>query len=197
MACRVDEYGGVADPHRHLISIKESPVAFGQTGPMQRISQTLGCLVLALALILAGPGGASPVKGAMLVDLCANGVSSMVWIDAEGAPVLPGKIHAKCLDCMVFSPNLPAITDGRLTFDPLRMATGLSLAVLPQRQPIAHLRPASRGPPAAERHAMRQRDPRLATRSLHLLALQPFDFYQSTHLAGVIVLRATSESART
>lgn len=188
-------------PHRgsdrRLISIKESPATFGQTGPMKKLAQTLGCLVLALALVLTGPGGAGPAKGAMLVELCADGASSLVWIDAEGAPVLPGKSHAKCLDCLVFSPPLPEIADGRLTLVPLRTAASLSLPAPPHFQPVAHLRPAPRGPPAADDRSMRQGDPRPAFRSLHPSALRRIDFHQSTDLAGVIDPRATFESART
>lgn len=180
-----------------MISINESLAAFGQTGPMQKLTQTLGCLVLALALVLTGPGGAGPVKGAMLVELCADDASSLLWVDAEGVPIVPGQSHVKCLDCLVFSPPLPEITDGRLTLVPLRRAANLSLPAPPQCQPVAHLRPAPRGPPAADHRAMRQGDPRPASRSLHPSALQIIDFHQSAYLAGVIDPRATFESART
>lgn len=180
----------------HLISVKESLAAFGQTGPMQKLAQTLGCLVLALALVLTGPGGAGPVKGAMLVELCADGTASLVWIDAEGAPVAPGKFHAKCLDCLVFSPPLPEIADGRLTLASLRRAASLSLPTPLPCQPVAHLRPAPRGPPAADARAMRQGDPRPAFRSLHPSALRRIDFHQSNDPVGVIDPRATFESAR-
>ncbi|MDZ4087851.1 MAG: hypothetical protein U1E69_13740 [Tabrizicola sp.] len=168
---------------------------------MQKLAQTLGCLVLALvlalALVLTGPGGAGPVKGAMLVELCADGATSLVWIDADGAPVVPGKSHAKCLDCLVFSPPLPEIADGRLTLASLRGTASLSLPAPPACQPVAHLRPAPRGPPAADARAMRQGDPRPAFRSLHPSALRQIDFHQSNDTAWVTDPRATFESART
>lgn len=173
-----------------LILIKELASAPGYRDVMQRIVHSLSCLVLAFALILTGPGGAGPAKGAMLVELCADTATSLVWIDAEGNPVAPGKMHAKCLDCLLFAAPLPNLSNGLLTFDPLRVATGLSLPVPPPTWPIAHLRPSPRGPPAVEREVLRFGGLRPDAWSLHPLALQSLDFHQAAHMARVTEPRA-------
>jgi hypothetical protein len=175
---------------RHLIFIKVTPPALGYRDVMQRIVHSLSCLVLAFALILTGPGGAGPAKGAMLVELCADTATSLVWIDAEGNPIAPGRMHAKCLDCLLFSAPLPNLSDGLLTFDPLRVATDLSLPVPPSTWPIAHLRPSPRGPPAVESEALRFGGLRPDAWSLHLLALQPLEFNQVARMARVTEPRA-------
>jgi hypothetical protein len=173
-----------------LIFIKESASAPGYRDVMQRIVHSLSCLVLAFALILTGPGGAGPAKGAMLVELCADSATSLVWIDAEGNPIAPSRVHTKCLDCLLFSAPLPNLSDGLLTFDPLRAATDLSLPVPPPTWPIAHLRPSPRGPPAVESEVLRFGGLRPDAWSLHLLALQPLEYNQVTRMARVTEPRA-------
>jgi hypothetical protein len=173
-----------------LIFIKETSPAPGYRDGMQRFVHSLSCLVLAFALILTGPGGAGPAKGAVLVELCADAAASMVWIDADGNPIAPGKTHAKCLDCLLFSVPLPSLSNGLLTFDPLRVTTGLSLPVPPLSLPIAHLRPSPRGPPAMESEVLRFGGPRPFAWSLHLLALQSLDFHQAAQMVRVTDPRA-------
>jgi hypothetical protein len=173
-----------------LIFIKELLSALGQKTAMQRCVHSLACLLLALALVLTGPGGAGPAKGAMLVELCADDTTSLVWIDSAGNPIAPGRTHAKCLDCLLFSAPLPDEVAALLALDPLCADTGLSLPMSSLTHSIAHLRPMPRGPPATESLDMRHGDPRPCTRSLHPMAQPPLDFPQATHKARVTDLRA-------
>lgn len=152
-----------------LILIKARSKPFGHSGPMQRAIHSLSCLMLALALVLSGPGGTAPAKGAMLVELCADGAPSLIWIDAEGTPVPPPGSHVKCLDCIIFSAPLPDRADGCLAPLPSRLALGLSLPAPPMARPIAHLRPIPRGPPPARGRVLRDGDLRPAMWSPHLL----------------------------
>jgi hypothetical protein len=173
-----------------LIFIKESPCALGQTEVMQRFLNSLFCLVLAFALALTSPGGVGPTKGALLIELCAEDSTSLVWIDAEGNPIEPGGVHSKCLDCLLFAAHLPNIADGLLTLAPLPLASGLSLPVPPPTHPIAHLHPIPRGPPVAESKVLRHGSPRPDTRFLHLLVTLLIDSNQVVSPAGVADPRA-------
>lgn len=158
---------------------------------MQRIVHSVSCLLLALALVLTGPGGSGPAKGAMLVELCAGDSPRLIWLDAGGNPVEPGKTHAKCLDCLLFSAPLPGTAAALPILDPRRVSSG---PVLPDTQtttPVAHLRPIPRGPPAASSEVWRYGDPRPAIWSLHLSALLPLDHDQVAAAAPVTDLRAT------
>lgn len=114
---------------------------------MHRIANCLLCLICALSLGLTGLGGAGPAKGATLVELCADSSLRVVWLDAEGSPVVPGKCQAKCLDCLLFPATLVDAVDGHVMFQPMPVPAGLSLAEPPFVHPIAHFLPVSRGPP--------------------------------------------------
>lgn len=162
---------------------------------MQTLVHRFTSLLLALALVLTGPGLAGPAKGAMLVELCADGAQKLIWLDAEGNPIQPGKVHTKCLDCLLFSATLPEPAGLRFLPAPLRVSAGLSLPVPPEPRPIAHLRPIPRGPPAAKGEDWRPADPRPDTRSLPWLALVGLDSHQAKPLAAVTKLRAIPESA--
>ncbi len=164
---------------RHLIFINAESVPGGQTATMQRILHILSCYVLALSLALSGPGVAGPVKGAMLVELCADGSVQQIWLDTDGNPVQPAKSHAKCLDCLLFSAPLPDTTTVTLAFGPLRSPEWSALPGAPETTPAAHLRPIPRGPPAAESEAERLGDLRPLIRSLHLSALASLDPHQA------------------
>lgn len=165
-----------------MILIKVDSVPGGQTGAMQRILHNLSCLLLALALALFGLGVAGPTKGATLVELCADGNAQQVWLDADGNPVLPGKTHAKCLDCLLFSAPLPETTTVTLAFGPLRLPEGTVPPAAPEATPVAHLRPIPRGPPAAASETGRLGDLRSLVRSLHLSAPAPLDPRQAAHV---------------
>jgi hypothetical protein len=164
---------------RHLIFINAGSVPSGQTVTMQRILHIFSCFVLALSLALSGPGVAGPVKGAMLVELCADGSAQQIWLDADGNPVQPAKSHAKCLDCLLFSAPLPDATTVTLAFGPLRSPERSVLPGAPETTPAAHLRPIPRAPPAAESEAGRPGDLRPLIPSLHLSALAPLDSHQA------------------
>jgi hypothetical protein len=174
----------------HLIHINQSRAKLRYQNAMQRITHILSCLVLAFALILTGPGGASPAKGAMLVELCADDATSLVWIDAEGNPVTPGLAHIKCLDCLLFAVPLPNLADGLLSIDPLPVASGMSLPAARPTHPVAHLRPIPRGPPAVNGDILRLGSLRHEFRSLELLATLPLEFHQAAHMARATDLRA-------
>jgi hypothetical protein len=173
-----------------LIFIKVTPPALGYRVVMQRIVHSLSCLVLAFALILTGPGGAGPAKGAMLVELCAADTTSLLWIDAEGNPISPGLHHAKCLDCLLFSAPLPNLADGLLPLDSLPVAPGLSQPVVRPMQPVAHLRPMPRGPPVVKGDILRLVSPRPDFRSVKPLATLPLEFHQVLHMVKLTDLRA-------
>ena len=173
-----------------LIYINQQRVALRYQNAMPRIAHSLSCLLLAFALILTGPGGAGPAKGAMLVELCADDAASPVWIDAEGNPIAPGPLHAKCLDCLLFSAPLPNHADGLPARESLSVAAGLSLPLTRPIQPVAHLRPIPRGPPVVNGDI-----PRLGSlghdfRPLELLATLPLEVHQALGMARVTDLRA-------
>ena len=158
---------------------------------MQRIVQCLSCLLLALALVLTGPGGAGPAQGAVLVELCAGDSSSQIWIDGNGNPVNPSEIHGKCLYCLGLSAPLPGAFDGLLPPDCLRRHTGPSLPVPLPIPSTAYLRTLPRGPPTAVSEDLRRGDPRTEPRSPPLLALLLLDSRQAKAPTGVTGLRAT------
>jgi hypothetical protein len=173
-----------------LIFIKETSPAPGYRVVMQRIVHSLSCFVLAFALILTGPGGSGPAKGDILVELCADGATSLVWMDTEGNPIAPGETHVKCLDCLLFSAPLPDSSDALLTFDLVQADPGQSLKLSHSTRPVAHLRPIPRAPPAMESKVLRFGGLRPDVRSLHPLALQALDHHQAAHRARVIDPRA-------
>lgn len=156
---------------------------------MQRILHSLSCLLLALALALSGPGVAGPMKGATLVELCADGSAQQVWLDADGNPVPPGESHANCLDCLLFSAPLPEVTTVALPLAPLRASERTVLPDAPETTPVAHFRPIPRGPPAAASEDRRLGDLRPLFRSLHLSAPATLDPRQAAR-APMADLRA-------
>jgi hypothetical protein len=152
-------------PDPRLILIKVSPPRLGQTVTMQRSVHILSCLILALALVLTGPGSVGPAKGAIMVTLCAGDTPVTIWLDADGNPVAPGASHAKCPDCLLFSAPLPKTFAQLPLFAPSRVPAGLTLLVGTAPWQIAHLRPDPRGPPRAPTGVSREPDPRLSPRS--------------------------------
>lgn len=158
---------------------------------MQRIVQRLSCLLLALALVLTGPGGAGPAQGAMLVELCAGDSSSEIWIDADGNPVNPAERHGKCVYCLGLSAPIPDAFEGPLAPDYQRRPAGPSLPALLYTPPIAYLRSLPRGPPTVVSEDLRYGDLRPDTRSRPLLAQLSLDSHQAKAPTGVTELRAT------
>ena len=164
---------------------------------MQRIVHSMTCLLLALALTLAGPGNAGSTQGMMLVELCIEKSSRLVWVDDSGLPAEPEDMHDKCLYCLVFS-NVPPEAGGQfLILAQRRVPAGLSLPARPEPHSIAHLRPIPRGPPLAEGHRLRIGDPRPHPWSRDPETDQAVDVRQSSVLSPVTDLRAIAESART
>jgi hypothetical protein len=141
-----------------LIFIKESVAASGQTAIMQRLAHITSCLILALALVLTGPGGAGPANGAIMVTLCAGDTAETIWLDADGNPVIPGADHAKCPDCLLFAAPLPRAFGSLPRMVPARLPAGPTLPVATAPWQIAHLRPDPRGPPLAPTDVRHQRD---------------------------------------
>jgi hypothetical protein len=180
--CRLSSYD--------LIYINQLQATLRYQNAMQRIAHSLSCLVLAFALILTGPGGAGPAKGAMLVELCADDATSLVWIDAEGNPVTPGPAHIKCLDCLLFSAPLPNLADGLFSIDPLPVAPGMPLSAARPTHPVAHLHPIPRGPPAVKGDILRLGSLRHDFRSLEPLAKLSLEFHQAVLMAKVSDPRA-------
>lgn len=179
-----------------LILIKDTRPAPGHTDAMKAFVHRISCLLLALALVLTGPGLAGPAKGALLVELCAGDTPRMIWIDAEGNPIQPDRTHVKCLDCLQFSAPSPETASLRLIPELLRVPTGLSLPIPPEPLPIAHLRPIPRGPPAVKSETVRLGDPRPKPWSLYPSAPQQLDIHQTAFRAPATDLRAIPESAR-
>lgn len=149
---------------------------------MQRISHILFCLTLALSLALSGPGVAGPMKGAMLVELCADGSAQQIWLDADGNPVQPGENHAKCIHCIMFSASLPEAITITLAFGSLSVPEKPVLPAAPETTLVAHLRPTPRGPPAMASGDWRLGDQRPLIRSLHLTTPVPLDSCQARHV---------------
>ncbi len=187
--CQKPKDGLASGAFLYLIFIMAKSASGGQTVTMQRIFHIFSCFVLALSLALSGPGVAGPVKGAMLAELCADGGARQIWLDADGNPVQPGKFHAKCLDCLLFSAPLPDAATVALAFGPLRAPERSVVPGAPETTPVAHLRPIPRAPPAAESEDGRLGGLRPLIRSLHLSALAPLDSHQAAH-APVTDLRA-------
>jgi hypothetical protein len=159
---------------------------FGQTVTMQRLAHILSCLILALALVLNGPGSVGPAKGAIMVTLCAGDAPATIWLDVDGNPVLPGQTHAKCLDCLLFAAPLPRTFSLLPLHAPLHIRTGLNqpVAVVPWQ--TAYLHPDSRGPPPAQADAFRNRDLCRAVQSRLQSTLLQLDEYQA-----ILSIRAT------
>lgn len=116
---------------------------------MQRLSTLLTGLIVALALVLAGPGAARvAVKGTMTV-ICAHGDVAAVWLDDDGTPVDPAEACRTCPDCLAAGlvlldpPLQPAVFVARI----VPAVAMLHPAAVPV--PTPQLFPAPRGPPAA------------------------------------------------
>jgi hypothetical protein len=173
-----------------LIFIKVSSAKVGHSVCMQRMVQTLFCLLLALALVLSGPGAMGPATGATMVVLCGGDTPTTLWLDAKGNPIDPGMSSHKCPHCLVFdapSADAPAL---RMFLETLPVPSRLVLPVRPQPKSVAHLRPDPRGPPQVLPVGLRQGDPRSKARSLALMAPALLDPCQATPAAPAGDLRA-------
>lgn len=116
---------------------------------MKRLSAPFLCLLLALALVLAGPGAARSAVGGTMLVLCANGASETVWIGADGEPVDPAADCRTCPDCMMPTAGAvdPALPQPLFVSRLVPAGRIQVAAVVPVPMPL--LFPAPRGPPAA------------------------------------------------
>lgn len=157
---------------------------------MSRIARTLSCLLVTLALVLTGSGGARATDGATPYVICGSEGASTVWLDASGTPVDPEEHHAKCLQCLTSFAVLPEPAVMLLALILPQVSAGPVRPAPPLHGPIAHLRPDSRGPPALppgdRRHGDRQNNTRLPHQNSDMI-----DLYQSYLRPSVIDPRAT------
>lgn len=117
---------------------------------MIRALNRILCLLALLAVALSGAAaGAMAARGPVMeMVICAEGGTGTVLLDAKGDPVDSADCF-HCPDCLALAFGLPA-GPGTETLPP-RPARGLAPAApagLPAPRP--HLRPLSRGPPAAQ-----------------------------------------------
>lgn len=176
----------------YLIFIKAAPCRLGHSTGMKRLVRIFSCLCLSLALVLSGPGGPGPAKGATMLVICGDSGAELVWLDADGTPVEPGELGHSCPDCIVLDGVMPVSGMGaamtfRLAPEP-RVAVQARLAPAP----AAHLRPDTRGPPAAQATCLRLWESRITQRSPTPDAALVIDFYQSICAMMETDLRTTS-----
>lgn len=112
------------------------------------------CLLALLAVALYGAAaGAMVARGpAMEMVICSEGGIATVLLDAKGDPVDSSDCF-HCPDCLVLAFGLPAGPAAeKAPPRPARMLAPAAPSVLPA--PRIHLRPLSRGPPAAQVQAL-------------------------------------------
>jgi hypothetical protein len=171
--------------------VKEFPFLASYPDAMQKLVHSLSCLLLALVLILSGPGATGAANGATMVVLCSGDTPATVWLDAQGNPVDPAAACYKCPHCLM-SDAPPADTAGlRLILDALPVPVRLVLAVPPLPSPVAYLCPDPRGPPPPLSDSLRLGDQRPKARSLVRMVPTWLDHYQVSRRALAGVLRAT------
>jgi hypothetical protein len=124
-----------------LIFIKESSFAFGYGEAMQRIFQSLSCLILALALTPTGPVLPGPAQDRQPVKICCDNATRIEWIDVHENPAALDKNYTKLLEYILFSAPLPGTTIGLPTSASLPVAASDSMTVQVPTLPVAHLRP--------------------------------------------------------
>lgn len=162
-----------------MIFIKEHPPETGQTATMLRVLHSLSCALLALALVLAGPGVPRAAEGATMLVICAGESTSTVWLDRDGNPVDPAAQRHNCPDCLTFDlPPSPTMTPA-VSRVPSGLAARTSLPGDLRAEPIAHLRPDPRGPPALSASCRRDGDPRHDTWFLPCATRDPLDQHQA------------------
>lgn len=122
----------------------------GYLGAMKRALHRIFCLFALVAVALYGAAaGAAVARGPMTeMVICSEGGMTMIMLDAKGDPVDPADC-SHCPDCIVLAVGLPAGPEGVPALPrPVRILMRAVAADLPA--PRNHLRPLSRGPPAAQ-----------------------------------------------
>lgn len=116
---------------------------------MKRLFAPFVYLLLALALVLAGPGAARSAVGGTMLVLCANGAAKTVWIGADGEPVDPAADCLTCPDCMTPTAGLADPVLSQAPFVLRIVPAGHAQVAAVVLVPTPPLFPAPRGPPAA------------------------------------------------
>lgn len=116
---------------------------------MQRLSTLLTGLIVALALVMAGPGAARVAVAGTMTVICAHGNVATVWLDQSGNPVDPAEDCRTCPDCLAAGPVLLDPPLQPVAFVARVVPAVATLHPATDSVPTPHLFPAPRGPPAA------------------------------------------------
>lgn len=116
---------------------------------MQRLSTLLTGLIVALALVMAGPGAARVAVTGTLTVICAHGNVATVWLDDSGTPVDPAEACRTCPDCLAAGPVLLDPPLQPVAFVARVVPAVATLHPVAVFVPTPQLFPAPRGPPAA------------------------------------------------
>lgn len=131
-----------------LYQIRNFPARL--TGGMIRAVNRILCLLALVSVALYGAAaGAAVARGPVMeMVICSGEGTATVMLDAKGDPVDPAECF-HCPECLALAFGLPAGPDGGpVPPRPARMLARALPADLPA--PRNHLRPLSRGPPAAQ-----------------------------------------------
>lgn len=146
-------------------------------------------LILALALILAGPGSeAFAMAGQTTMVICSESGARMVRLDAAGQPVEQDQPCQTCPDCLFPHVPLPEPAPAFLSAPLIWVPAQITPAPLPVLRAAQHLRPDTRGPPALTPDA---KGPTDAVRSFRVIAPVPLEFGQVSRGQFVTDRRAT------
>lgn len=122
----------------------------GYLGAMKRALHRILCLFALVAVALYGAAAGAAVARGPLTEMiiCSEGGTTMIMLDAKGDPVDPADCY-HCPECIALAFGLPSGPIGAAALPrPARMLLHAVPADLPA--PRNHLRPLSRGPPAAQ-----------------------------------------------
>lgn len=146
---------------------------------MNRYVHSLSCLLLALALVLTGPGAGGAATGATMVVLCGGDMPQTVWLDAKGNPVDPAEICDNCPYCLVFKAPPTDVFAPLPAFDvvPVQVRLGPDVPAVPR--PAGYLHPDPRGPPAQLPVSLCPRESRPNSRFPAEMADVDLDAYQA------------------
>ena len=150
----------------HLIKIKDRDRDQRHKAAMF-VLRPLIALIVAVALTLSGTAVAArsfhgPVEQ---VEICADGETKTVSLDARGNPVAPNQCCG-CLDCLSLAVDLSVTASLRQASQTLQSLTSVPVRSILPVSP-RHLRPSPRGPPIGG-----PADDRLSPVRLFLVALE-------------------------
>lgn len=146
-------------------------------------------LILALALVLAGPGAeAYAMAGQTTMVICSDSGAKTVRLDAKGMPVDQDQPCLTCPDCLSSDVPLAETAPTFLSAPLIRVPALVIPATLPVLRAADHLRPDTRGPPALTPDANGPTD---AVRSFRVIAPVPLEFGQVSRGQFVTDRRAT------